>query len=65
MYKGPLGYRKINPPSEFGTTPASCFPQTPSVVERNIENRNVSAGARAKRAKLDDNKCDLIECWDD
>ena len=46
-------------------TPACCFPQTPSVVERNIENQNVSAGARAKRAKLDDNKCDLIECWDD
>ena len=65
-----IGYRPINPPGEFGTgefgtTPAPSFLQTPSVVERNIENRNVSARARAKRTKLDDNKCDLIECWDD
>ena len=48
-----------------GTTPACCLPQTPSVVERNIGNRNVSAESRAKRAKLDDDQRNLIKCWDD
>ena len=41
------------------------LPQTPSVVERNIGNRNVSAESRAKRAKLDDDQRNLIKCWDD
>ena len=63
--QGPLGYRPINPPSEFGSTPASFLPQTPSVVERNVERRNVSAESRAKRIKVDAEKCDLIGCWDD
>ena len=61
----PLGYIPIYPPSEFGTTPACCLPQTPSVVKRNIGNRNVSAESRAKRAKLDNDQCNLIKCWDD
>ena len=63
--QGPLGYKPIYPSSEFGTIPACCLPQTPSVVERNIGNRNVSAESRAKRAKLDDDQCNLIKCWDD
>ena len=41
--QGPLGYRPINPPSEFGSTPSSFLLQTPSIVERNVERRNVSA----------------------
>ena len=63
--QGPLGYRTINPPGEFGSTPASFLPQTPSVVERNVERRNVSAESRAKRIKVDAEKCDLIGCWND
>ena len=62
---GPLGYRPINPPSEFGSTPASFLPQTPLVVERNVERRNASAESRAKRIIVDAEKCDLIGCWDD
>ena len=32
---------------------------------RNVERRNVSAESRAKRIKVDAEKCDLIGCWDD
>ena len=64
--QGPLGYRPINPPSEFGSTPAPntkrCLLQTRSVVERNVECRNVSAESRTKRIKVDAEKCDLIGC---
>ena len=62
--QGPLGYRPIIP-SEFGSTPASFLPQTPSVVERNVERRNVSTESRALRIKVYAEKCDLIGCWDD
>ena len=63
--EGPLGYRPMNPPSEFGSTSTSFLPQTPSVVERNVERRTVSAESRVKRIKVDAEKCDLIGCWDD
>ena len=48
-----LRYRPINPPSKFGSSPASFLPQTPSVVERNVECRNVSAESGATRMKVD------------
>ena len=63
--QGPLGYRPSKAPSEFGTTPLSFLPQTQSTVERNVEDRNVSAESRAKRTKLDLEQRDFIGCWDD
>ena len=49
--QGPLGYRPVNPPSEFGTTPSSCLKQTASRHLRNIESRCISLESREKKTK--------------
>ena len=67
--KGPLGYRPVDPPSEFGITSDSCSQQTPSTHLRGIESRHISAESRMnkqmKKQKLMSEKQDSIPSWDD
>ena len=64
-YQGILGYRPINAPSEFGTTPASFLPQSTIPIERKVHDRNVSSESRAKRTKREDKQRNNIGSWDD
>ena len=52
------------PPSIFGETNRTYFPQSLVIPSRNIEGRNVTSESRATCAKVHAKEIDSIECWD-